>query len=143
MSETGTAPQTASILVLPGGLAESLAFRENAIDRGMPLVGASSLRNDPAAAQYENWCYLPTVHEPGFEADFQSVLERYRVKTVFCPHPILHARLGDPFLGVQGFLDPIIGLGGQLVVLFLGFGQVGPLAIKQVQVSHGVPVIGI
>ena len=95
MSETGTAPQTASILVLPGGLAESLAFRESAIDRGMPLVGASSLRNDPAAAQYDNWCYLPTVHEPGFEADFQSVLERYRVKTVFCPHPILHARLGE------------------------------------------------
>ena len=87
MSETGTAPQTASILVLPGGLAESLAFRENAIDRGMSLVGASSLRNDPAAAQYENWCYLPTVHEPGFEEDFQSVLERYRVKTVFCPIP--------------------------------------------------------
>lgn len=87
--------QPASILVLPGGLAESLAFRETAFGKGAPLVGASSVQNDPAAAQYENWCYLPTVHEPGFDSDFQSVLQRYSIKTVFCPHPIMHARLGE------------------------------------------------
>jgi hypothetical protein len=91
MSTAGAEP----ILVLPGGLAESLAFREAAFGQGTALVGASSLRNDPAAAHYDNWCTLPTVHEPGFDSNFSAVLRRYRIKTVFCPHPIMHARLDE------------------------------------------------
>src|SRR5271165_961597 len=46
-------------------------------------------------------------------------------------------------LGVQGFLDPIVGDLDLLLVLFLGVGQVGALADQEVLVSHGVVILGI
>ena len=95
VSACGAPEEPTSTLVVPGGLAESLAFREASVGQGRSLIGASSVRNDPAAARYENWCYLPTVHDPAFEFAFRSVLLRHKIKSVYCPHPIMHARLGE------------------------------------------------
>jgi len=89
---SGTAEPQAT-LVLPGGLTESLAFRRSASSRGLRLVGASSVHNDPAREKYDEWCYVPSVHDTGFEAAFCDALKVHNISTVYSPHGIIHSRL--------------------------------------------------
>ncbi len=95
MNDLGVFEPTASVLVVPGGLAESLAFREAAMGSGTSLIGASSVANDPAAARYDNWCYLPTVHDADFEDALGDILRGHNIESIYCPHPMMYARLGE------------------------------------------------
>jgi hypothetical protein len=95
MNAPGAMPKAAPVLVLPGGLAESLAFRDSAAAGGRRLIGASSLANDPAAARYDAWCHLPSIHDPGFDAAFFDLLGHHGIAAIFCPHAMIHVRLEE------------------------------------------------
>jgi hypothetical protein len=61
--------------------------------RDEALVGASSIANDPAADLYDEWVYLPPIHDPSFSHRFREILARFHVGAVFCPHPMIYDRL--------------------------------------------------
>jgi hypothetical protein len=84
-----------STLVVPGGTSEALAYRREALGRGLRLIGASSVRNDPARDLYVEWVELPPVFAAAFEDRFRDVVERRNVGAIFCPHSILHDRIRD------------------------------------------------
>lgn len=81
------------VLVFPAGLPESLQFRAEAAARGDVVIGASSRRFDPAAADYASWEWLPYVHEDGFAPALSELLQRREVDAIFAPHGVVAARL--------------------------------------------------
>jgi len=80
-------------LVLPGGGGEQARYRVDARSRGESLVGASSINRDPAAADYESWVYLPSVHEDSFLPALRDAISTHDITAVYCPHNIIHERL--------------------------------------------------
>lgn len=84
---------THRILIFPAGQAEAEAFAATARAAGHHLVGASSLRNDPARAAFEAWVPLPYVHEPAFESALTDVLAAHGITAVFSAHILVRHRL--------------------------------------------------
>ncbi|CAN5174238.1 class I SAM-dependent methyltransferase [soil metagenome] len=78
-----------TILVFPGGLPEALHFRAEAEARGAKVVGASSLKFDPAASAYKTWTLLPYAHRDDFAADLEAVLKEHQIDAVFSPHEVV------------------------------------------------------
>ena len=72
-----TAPASSAadiLLIVPGGVGDGPEQRAQAEASGAQVIGASSLRDDPAAAQYQTWVYLPHVAAPEFEAELISLI---------------------------------------------------------------------
>lgn len=82
-----------AVLVFPGGMSESLAYRDRAKAMGLRVIGASSLDHDPAEGAYEAWERLPFVNDPGFDAALAEVVERHAVAQVHTPHYVIRKHL--------------------------------------------------
>jgi hypothetical protein len=80
---------TRRILVLPGGLPEALAWAAEARLDGDEPIGASLVRNDPAATEYGEWLYLPSVLAPDFADAFVAAVRRHRIDAVFTSHVVV------------------------------------------------------
>ena len=80
------------ILVLPGGVVESLDFLMTypTPDR---LVGASCLSVDPAQPHYADWAFVPDLYDPSFARVVAQVVADKSITGIFCPHDILHEKL--------------------------------------------------
>jgi hypothetical protein len=55
----------------------------------------------------------------------------------------LELRRGLRLLGVERFLDPLVRQLGLIAILLRRFGEIGALSDQQVQVGHGVRILGI
>ncbi|MHA1569635.1 MAG: hypothetical protein ACTSXZ_09195, partial [Alphaproteobacteria bacterium] len=86
------APSTA-VLVLPGNLPESLAYRAAAATMGTRLIGASALSDDPFADFYDDWAHLPLVGEAGFGPAFAALVRESNIGAVFTPHVVVRQHL--------------------------------------------------
>ncbi len=84
-----------TVLVFPCGLPESVDYAEKARSAGKRVVGASSLRFDPAAVHYDDWHFLPYVHEAGFREQLMRTLETTGARAVFTPHDVVSSVLSE------------------------------------------------
>jgi hypothetical protein len=84
-----------TVLIFPAAVPEALAFARQAAARGETVIGSSSLRHDPARADYEHWERLPFVHDEGFGEALVEVLRRRRVSAIFAPHDVIFRRLSE------------------------------------------------
>ena len=88
-----SAPET--VLIFPAGMPDALSFRERAQARGLRIIGASSVRDDPARGQYETWAELPYVSDPGFDAALAALMRRYDVGSVHAAHFVVWNHLSE------------------------------------------------
>lgn len=77
------------ILIFPGGMPRSLAYRERASAEGLQVIGASSLRHDPAREQYSGWIYLPYVTSPDFDQALRQAIADFEIGGIFTPNPVV------------------------------------------------------
>lgn len=84
-----------TILVFPCGLPDSVAYAAEARSAGNRVIGASSMRFDPAASHYDDWLYLPYVHEDSFVAELQAAVSGAGITTVYTPHDVVSSVLSD------------------------------------------------
>jgi len=82
-----------TLLILPGGFGDGPAHRDYALGFGLKVIGASSVENDPAAADYAEWVWLPHIADPGFEAALGELIARRGVDQVHVTHDAILHRL--------------------------------------------------
>ena len=88
------APSDADVLlIVPGGVGDGPAQRAQAEAAGVVVVGASSVRDDPAAAQYQTWAFLPHIATPEFEPELVGLIERLGVRRIHATHYLVWARI--------------------------------------------------
>lgn len=83
------------LLILPAGYGDGPEVRRLAQVLGVPVIGASSVENDPAAADYAHWLRLPHVSDPAFEAELSRAIARHGVGRIHVSHYALWHRLKD------------------------------------------------
>jgi len=81
------------ILVFPAGMAEACRFAEEAVARGRPVIGASSLAFDPARTLYADWAWLPYYDAPDFAERLVALVRDRGIAGIHTPHPVVHAHL--------------------------------------------------
>ncbi len=91
-----------TVLVFPCGLPDSVAYAAEARSAGKRVVGASSLRFDPAAVHYDDWHYLPYVHEADFREQLMRTLETTGARAVFTPHDVVSTVLSEALPDLPG-----------------------------------------
>ena len=64
-------------------------FRQQARSTGRRLLGASSLAFDPAAREYEQWAWLPYVHQAGFGEALKGLVDRHDITAIYSPHQVV------------------------------------------------------
>ncbi len=84
-----------TVLVFPCGLPDAIAYASEARLSGKRVIGASSLRFDPAASHYDDWLYLPYVHDDSFVAELTAAVAGAGITTVFTPHDVVSSVLKD------------------------------------------------
>ncbi|WP_443748599.1 class I SAM-dependent methyltransferase [Asticcacaulis solisilvae] len=84
-----------TVLVFPCGLPESVDYAARAKSAGKRVVGASSLRFDPAAVHYDDWHFLPYVHEADFREELMRTLETTGARSIFTPHDVVSTVLTE------------------------------------------------
>ena len=78
-----------SILIFPGGMPRSKHLARICREIGITATGASSLRVDPASAEYDRWIYLPNLGAPDFAGALASSVEEYGFHAIYTPHPVI------------------------------------------------------
>ena len=106
-----------ALLIAPGGLGDGPAHRAQAEAMGMRVIGASSLKDDPAAGQYRDWAFLPHVADPGFKAALARLIAERGITRMHATHylvwrnardalaelaPHVTLTLGRTFLDLEG-----------------------------------------
>lgn len=91
-----------TVLVFPCGLPDAVAFAAEARSAGKRVIGASSLRFDPAAVHYDDWHYLPYVHEADFRETLMRTLEKTGARAVFTPHDVVSTVLSEALPDLPG-----------------------------------------
>lgn len=89
-----------TVLVFPCGLPDSVAYAAEARSTGKRVVGASSLRFDPAATHYDEWLYLPYVHDDGFSDELKTAVEGSGASAIFTPHDVVSTVLSETLPGL-------------------------------------------
>lgn len=94
-----------AVLIFPAGMPNALAFRDRAKARGLRVIGASSVADDPARGEYEVWEDLPYVSDPAFESALIDLMRRHGVDKIHAPHFVvwthLERRLGEIAPGAE------------------------------------------
>jgi hypothetical protein len=83
------------LLIVPGGHADGAARRRLAEAQGLQVIGASSVKDDPAARDYARWAYLPHVADEGFEQALLDLIARFGVTRIHATHYVLWHRAKD------------------------------------------------
>jgi hypothetical protein len=85
----------ATVLIFPAGMPDACAFRDRARARGLRVIGASSVPNDPARGEYEFWEELPYVSDPAFDDALVDVMGRHGVSAIHAPHFVVWSHLDE------------------------------------------------
>lgn len=96
------------VLIFPAGTSEATAFAAQARRDGRRVIGASSLRNDPARGAFEHWIWLPYVHEPSFADQLSGAITDNGVTMVYSSHEVVRHHLS----GLLPDLAPNVALAG-------------------------------
>jgi len=67
----------------------AIAFAQQALADGQNILGASSLRHDPAREHYPHWATLPFVTDDGFQDALERLVESEGITSVFTPNPVV------------------------------------------------------
>ena len=102
---------TEAVLVFPAGMSDGLAFKDRAQARGLRVVGASSLEQDPAESAYEAWERLPYVNDPGFDDALADVVRKHGIGAIHTPHFIVWKHLSERLGGIAPGAQ-LSGVGG-------------------------------
>lgn len=89
------APIRETVLVFPAGLPAAQAWRDQARAAGKRVIGASSLAFDPAAPSYDDWAFLPYVHDESFAGAFADLVAERGVAAVYAPHEVVSGVLTE------------------------------------------------
>ena len=81
------------VLVFPAGMPASVRYASRAGD--CTVIGASSLRFDPARRAYETFEFLPYITDPGFLDALGALIRRRGVTRVYTPHLAARLLLAD------------------------------------------------
>ncbi len=81
------------VLVLPAGYGDGPEVTAHAMARGMTVIGASSVANDPAAAGCDSFVSLPHVSDPDFDRRLAETIEAHGVGQVHASHFAVWHRL--------------------------------------------------
>ena len=76
-------------LVFPASMPDAQRYRQQARSTGRRLLGASSLAFDPAARDYEQWAWLPYVHQADFGEALRALVHRHGVTAIYSPHQVV------------------------------------------------------
>jgi hypothetical protein len=82
-----------AVLIFPAGHPGGAEYRARAVAEGRRVIGASSLKADPAANDYAEWARLPLVNDPAFAAALARLIAEYGVGSIFTPHYVVWAYL--------------------------------------------------
>ena len=93
MASAPAQPADQVLLIVPGGLGDGPALRVQAQAAGSQVVGASSVKDDPAGAQYPAWAWLPHVASPDFEVALADLIERLGVGRIHATHYLVWAKI--------------------------------------------------
>ncbi len=74
------------LLILPAGYGDGPEVAAHAAMRGMKVIGASSVRDDPAAADYAVFAQLPHVTDPAFDERLAEIIAAHGVGQVHASH---------------------------------------------------------
>ena len=81
------------LLLLPAGYGDGPEVAAHAAMRGMTVIGASSVANDPAAAGCDAFVALPHVSDPAFDARLGEAIRAHGVGQVHVTHFAIWSRL--------------------------------------------------
>ena len=81
------------LLVLPAGYGDGPLVAAQAAARGMRVIGASSVRDDPAAVAYAAFESLPHVTDPAFDERLAEIIAAHGVGQVHVSHFAIWNRL--------------------------------------------------
>lgn len=95
-----------SALVFPGGMPSALTWARRASGAGMRVVGASSLAQDPAQSQYQEWEFLPWIGDAGFTGSLARCVARQKIDLVYSSHAVVWTMLKE----LLPDLAPTVGL---------------------------------
>ena len=84
-----------ALLIFPAGYGDGPAVAAQAKAAGTPVVGASSVLDDPAAVAYAAWTHLPHVTDPGFDEALAGVIEKHGIGRMHVTHFAAWTRLQD------------------------------------------------
>ena len=83
------------LLILPAGYGDGPEVAAHAAMRGMGVIGASSVPDDPAAASYETFATLPHVTDARFEARLSELIAAHGIGQVHASHFAIWHHLKD------------------------------------------------
>ena len=81
------------VLVLPAGYGDGPLVAAHAAARGMTVIGASSVADDPAAAGCDAFVALPHVSDPDFDQRLAAAIRAHGVGQVHASHFAIWNRL--------------------------------------------------
>lgn len=86
-------PLVRATLVFPSSTQDGLDFYARSLTRGERIIAASSLRCDETARYYENWYFLPPIHDDSFLGCCRELIVREGVSSIYCPVTVVHEYL--------------------------------------------------
>ena len=142
MTETFKTSTNETILVFLGGMERSLRFARRSETALKRLIGASSVRFDPASDSYGDWAYLPDIMDPGFADALRDTVRQNQVGAIFTPHPVigtyLESHLAEVAPGVRLIHDSLLdSLDGYRRHAARGFGARPDRSARPVPVGCG------
>ena len=81
------------LLILPAGYGDGPEVAAHAEMRGIKVIGASSVRGDPAAASYQTFIELPHVTDPAFDGRLAEAVAAHGIGQVHASHFAIWHRL--------------------------------------------------
>lgn len=77
------------LLILPGGMPAAIERATRAAVQNVDVVGASSVRGDPAARHYPRWAYLPRYDDPDFATALVRLAAAEGIDSIYCAHTVV------------------------------------------------------
>ena len=74
------------LLILPAGYGDGPEVAAHAAMRGMTVIGASSVKGDPAAASFDVFVELPHVTDPAFDRRLAETIAAHGIGQVHASH---------------------------------------------------------
>lgn len=79
-------PQAIRLLVFPLDLDTAKSFVNRAKALNLYVIGASSVMNDPNAADVDDFVHLPYVTAPEFDQSFERLITTQNITHIYAPH---------------------------------------------------------
>jgi hypothetical protein len=92
---------TSVTLVFPSSMMESHAFTRLAKARGDQVIAASSVKADETARHYDQWIYLPSIYEAGFDRALADLIASKGITHFFTPNMVVYLAV-KALVDVQG-----------------------------------------